>query len=140
VNKTDDDYFADWESHVFGYGYGSAEEHIIPVLKGFLAATPPKGTYDYKLLESACGASPAWLLINTLCHADILEYGTSPRYGWLTGEGRALQKYVGNYSADYLVRQVTGRDENYVPCYPEHCNCDVGPCHNPFWPHKGAGG
>ena len=29
-------YFADWESEVFGYGYGDGEYHIIQKLKSFL--------------------------------------------------------------------------------------------------------
>jgi len=85
--KTEAEYFRDWESHVFGYGYGTGEAYVIPVLKTFLEHCNEgyyKHSYQYDVLEKAVTAPVAWLLINTLCHADIIEYGTSPRYAWLT--------------------------------------------------------
>lgn len=131
------EYFAEWHSHVFGFGYGSGEEHILPALSAFLAAIPHEGPYDYKSLEEAVTPAVAWLLINALCHADIIEYGTSPRYGWLTKQGRALRDFVIAQPADTLYE--TARLDNLDHCAPEFCNC--GPtgytptklCHNPFW-------
>lgn len=64
--KTPDDYFHDWEASAFGYGYGNGEEAIMPVLKAFVSALSADGNYDYKLLEAAAGAAPAWFLINVL--------------------------------------------------------------------------
>lgn len=139
--KSLDDHWTDWEAHVFGYGYGSGEPHTIPALKTWFEAVgrddAPHG-YDYEKLERASGPTVAWLLINALCKADVIEYGTSPRFGWLTEYGEALKAYVDSKSADELL-MLTCRTEDYVHCYPTACNC--GPkgfeegrrCGNPFW-------
>jgi hypothetical protein len=130
--KTIDDHFSDWESHVFGYGYGTGEEPVLRALIQFFGACDGF-KYDYIELEAALTAPVAWLLINALCHADIIEYGTSPRFGWMTNDhGRALARFVRTHSFDEMVR-LTNRDEEYIECYPDHCNCDDGPCENPFW-------
>lgn len=134
--KAADDYFTDWEGVAFGFGYGTGEEYTIPALKSFLAAVPAEGNYDYEALEAACGPAVAWLLINVLCREDIIEYGTSPRFGWLTSEGKALKAYVDAHDAEQLYEAAAGRDENYIPCYPDHCNCAGDPCHNPFWKNR----
>lgn len=140
MTKTLEEYWSDWESQVFGYGYGTGEEHTIPALKTFFAAFGrdefPNG-YDYRKLEAAVGPLPAWLLINTLCHADLIEYGTSPRVGWLTDQGVALKQFVDNKTTEELI-DATERDEGYAACFPNYCNC-VGKegenlCGNPFFP------
>lgn len=134
--KTPQQHFADWESHVFGYGYGSGEEHVLQALKAFLAAVPSEGTYDYRKLEQVCSPTVAWLLINTLAHANVIEYGTSPRFGWLMDNGKALRTFVCGTPMDELVEMTAGRSEEDIPCYPDVCNCDTGDCRvsNPFWP------
>lgn len=138
MSKTLDESFRDWEGSVFGYGYGSGEEHVLGALKAFMAAIPDRA-YDSRVLEAAVTAPVAWLLINALCHADIIEYGTSPRGGWLTEKGKALQGYVSRHSTEELAEIVCNHDEDYTHCYPTACNC--GPhgyeegraCSNPFW-------
>lgn len=138
MEKATTDYFADWEADTFGFGYGTGEEHTIPALQSLLCACPDKGNYDYKTLETELSPPVAWLLINALCRADIIEYGTSPRYGWLTGKGRRLREHMLSWSPDELIRQ-TARDENYTHCDPNACNCGPGGyeegrvCQNPFW-------
>lgn len=135
--KTLDESFRDWEADVFGFGYGSGEPHTLGALKTFLAAIPER-PYNYEVLERACGAQVAWLLINTLCHAHMIEYGTSPRFGWLTPRGEGLKRYVDARSLEELL-EVVSCDEEYVHCYPKTCNCgaegyEVGRvCPNPFW-------
>ena len=139
--KSLDDNFTDWESNAFGFGYGSGEEYIIPALKTFFAAIGRDDSahgYDYQKLEAAVDPLPAWLLINVMCRVDIFEYGTSPRYGWLTPHGERLKAFIDSKTADELA-QLTCRDEDYTPCYPNACNC--GPrgyekgrkCNNAFW-------
>ena len=132
--KTIEENFTDWESDLFGFGYGTGEEHTLKALKDFLAAIPANGTYDYRALESAVTAPVAWLLINMLAGANVIEYGTSPRHGWLTKNGKALAEFVAARSVDQLY-QLTSRDEEYVECYPDHCNCGDGDCRptNAFW-------
>lgn len=136
MTKTIEQHFADWESDVFGFGYGSGEEHIIGALKTFMEAIPfdhLDKPYDYRILEQAVGPAACWLLINALCHADIIEYGTSPRHGWLDRpHGVALQNFIIAHSVDELVK-MTDQPSDYAPCYPGHCNCDESACNNPFW-------
>ena len=137
--KTLKEHFIDWEGHVFGYGYGSGEGHIIPVLKAFLELCcdgDSKRGYDYEELEQELSPTVAWLLINQLCAAQILEYGTSPRCGWLTDEGEALRDFVQLHSSDDLLEMIFSRTEHDNPCYPDCCTCDEGPCNNPFWRSK----
>lgn len=138
-DKTIGQYFRDWEAHVFGFGYGSGEQHIIPVLKKFMAVVPPDDpeasrNYDYLKLEEAVGAPVAWLLLNVLGHADVIEYGTSPRFGWLTRHGYELKGYLDRTSEEDLLTAVRF-DQDYTHCFPDICNC-VDECRNPFWEHR----
>ena len=127
--------FIDWEGYVFGFGYGTGEGHIIPALITFLTSFEER--YDHKELKEKLGASTAWLLINTLCHADIIEYGTSPRFGWLTPQGILLREFVLKHDADYLIGLVCEGD---AECSKDYCNCgdDItsGCKNNPFFFHK----
>jgi len=107
----EDDDFVKWESRVFGFGYGSGELHTIEALVSFILLIDDK--YDCRNLEASLGSTVTWLLINTLCHADILEYGTSPRFGWLTDEGKALQTYIRNKTIEDLVLLACNAKENY---------------------------
>lgn len=139
--KTIEENFTDWESDTFGFGYGTGEEHTLPALKQFLGLCC-KGkyqhSYDYNELSAALTPTVAWLLINTLAHDDKIEYGTSPRYGWLTKTGEALADFVNARSVAQLYK-MTSKDQEYCPCYPNHCNCNEGQdCRptNPFWPKK----
>lgn len=142
--KTNNDYFRDWERHVFRYGYGTGEDHIIPALKAFMAAVPSAGGYDYRTLEVAVGPVPAWLFINRLHAAGLFDYGVSPRFAWLTMEGLRLKSYLDTNEAAALIDIATSEPPGYVECMPDACNC--GPdgyvarrrCPNPFWKSKGT--
>lgn len=60
--KTPEQYFADWESHVFGYGYGTGEEHVLKTLKEFLALCcrgDLKHAYQHEELSEALSAPVA---------------------------------------------------------------------------------
>jgi hypothetical protein len=147
VPKTIQQNFADWQGYVFGFGYGSGERHTLAAVKMFFAtvgegeSSDRQHCYDYQKLEAVLTPTVAWLLINTFCHhtVDVIEYGTSPRYGWLTTEGRALKTFIDLQTLDQLVELCTGQTEEECPCYPNACNC--GPtgyekgrkCSNPFW-------
>lgn len=138
-SKSPDDSFRDWEATVFGFGYGTGEEHVLGALKAFLGATRgDNGSYDYRELEALLTPPVAWLLINALGHADIIEYGTSPRYGWLTMKGRRLRQFVTERGLEDLMA-LMNYDQEHTICHPDACNC--GPhgyeagrkCVNPFW-------
>lgn len=132
--KSIDEYFADWEGAVFGYGYGSGEEHTIGALKTFLESVPLEGGYDYQKLEAACTPAVAWLLINTLARAGVIEYGCSPRFAWLTPSGVRLAEYIRSKTLDELCA-ATDRDQDAIICRPDGCNCQSPDCRllNPFW-------
>lgn len=140
--KTIEQHFIDWESDTFGFGYGTGEEHTLKALKQFLELCR-KGqyahAYDHGELEKTLTPPVAWLLINALAHDDKIEYGTSPRYGWLTKTGEALAEFVKDRTVDQLYDLACdGAYEGH--CYPNHCNCPNGEdCrpHNPFWSKRG---
>lgn len=146
MTKTMDEYFRDWEASAFGFGYGTGEEHILPALKRFLAlcATGSTGRcYDHAEVSRELTPTVAWLLINALCKADVIEYGSSPRYGWLTEHGEQLQAYVATKTADELYDIACKyNSDDYIVCYPDACNCgpngyeDGRVCDNPFWPDR----
>jgi len=144
VLKTLDDNFRDWESYAFGFGYGTGEIHIIPAIKQFLTACPDDGVYDYTILEKAVGPTAAWLFVNVLAQhrVGMIGYGTSPRFGWLNENGKALRAFVLDKTDDYLIGLATNCNEDYAHCYPDACNCgpkgyEVGKvCINPFWPQR----
>jgi hypothetical protein len=144
MTKTLEENFRDWEANVFGFGYGSGETHTIPALKVFLELCNEGSyghSYDHRKLEVALTPTVAWLLINILCKhsVDILEYGTSPRYAWLTKRGEALKEFVSHYTAEQLIDIACDHDQDYVHCYPDACNCgsngyeEEKECPNPFW-------
>jgi hypothetical protein len=151
VNKTQDEYFIDWESTAFGFGYGTGEEHVLRALKSFFAAfgvtygdDHRPNSYDYCKLEEAVTAPVAWLLINRLCshQLDVIEYGSSPRYGWLTPNGEKLKEYIDGKTVEEMDLLVNSTTQDSTICYPDACNC--GPsgfiegrhCNNPFWPKR----
>lgn len=137
--------FADWESGVFGFGYGSGEEYTLAALRQFftLCNGAPSGQYDYEILEREMGPTVAWMMINAMGHADIIEYGSSPRYAWLTEKGQALKHFVMDRPLEDLI-QLTLRDEGADHCYKDACNCGPGGyvegrvCVNPFWQKDAA--
>jgi len=131
-------HFIDWEAQVFGFGYGTGEPHILKALKVFLELCKPSAgypSYKYEELEVVLGATTAWLLINALCHADCINYGTSTRYAWLDDKGKLLQEFVAQHTAQELY-EMTAVDENYIHCMSGHCNCepDQPNCKNPLFP------
>lgn len=122
--KTTEHHFIDWESDVFGHGYGSGEQYTLKALKDFLNLCPVYedfGTnYHYKALEKELTPVVAWLMLNILLKTDILEYGTSPRHGWLTGEGVSLKRFIENknylptveLAIEWVDKQIMKKEEN----------------------------
>lgn len=118
-SKTPEEYFRDWEGNAFGYGYGTGEQHTLPALKTFFDLCIEgeyQCGYDYGKLEAALSPTVAWLLINALCKCDVIEYGSSPRRGWLTKKGKRLKQFVSERTCDELYELVC-RDDSYTPCY-----------------------
>lgn len=96
-------------------------------------------SYDYRELEEVLTPTVTWLMINLLCQKDVLSYGTSPRFGFLTIKGERLKEFILERTVEDLYELAAGGDEFYVECDPDACNC--GPngyeqgriCQNPFW-------
>lgn len=136
-------YFIDWESEVFGFGYGTGEPHVLAALHKFFSLCPPPEVrdrnYDYLKLEAALTPTVAWLLINAMGKADVIEYGTSPRFGWLTPKGYRVREFVLSKTPDVLCDLVCSATQEHFFCGPWTCNC--GPygyepdkaCPNPFF-------
>jgi hypothetical protein len=151
VTKTLEAYFSDWESYLFGYGYGTGEEHVLGALKTFFAHCTKRGnhhdspnSYDYREVEPHLTPQVTWLLINILCGANHIEYGVAPRYGWLTKSGSALKQFFDARAVPEIENVLdrhsaacdpTSSDTYYVHCMPDWCNCGLGDCrpNNPFW-------
>src|ERR1051325_25697 len=109
-----DKHFKDWESATFGFGYGTGEEYTIPALKNFFNLLKEERSYSYEDVEKKFGKLGGWLMINILCHADILEYGTSPRFGWITEKGELLRDYLKTKTPDELYEMTTNIDDSYA--------------------------
>lgn len=108
MTLTDDDrMFASLCSDKLGWGAYGGDEALYPALRSFLMwCTPSEGSgvpaYDYRDVSEVIGAAAAWLLVYALVRADLVEYGTSPRFGWLTPEGCWLRDYVKNRTPEQL--------------------------------------
>jgi len=134
-----DKHFREWEQDAFGYGYGTGEAHILPALHAFLLHLEDGHAYTAHAMEDGLGGPVAWLLINILCRTHILDYGTSPRYGFLTPQGVRLRVYVLSKTPEELYEIVTQEmDPAHPLCSRTYCNCDdgtddVGCQHNPLF-------
>lgn len=139
--KITDKNFIDWEKHVFGYGYGTGEVYTIEVLRSFfeLCSGGPGTQYDYEKLEEKLGGPSTWLLINVFGHSGIIEYGTSPRYGWLTRAGEMLKEYMLSKTFNELYELVMNDSGPQISCFPDLCQCGTEskkePC-NPLFKHE----
>jgi hypothetical protein len=128
-----DKHFVDWEGDVFGYGYGSGEPHTLGALMKFFASLDKGRSYDSDTMEAKLGPEVFWLLINALLHADMIDYGTSPRCGWLTVKGEILRDYLAQHTVDGLCDLLCDhRGMDYVECFRDLCQCEV-PCENPLF-------
>lgn len=124
-----EEYFADWESFVFGFGYGTGKAPILIALQQFmgLCNLSANGRYEYDRIEPVLGPTVTWLLINTLCRVDIIEYGTSPRYGWLTLHGQKLRAFVLSHTLDELVTTLDGEHD-----FDEPSDTDENPFYHTY--------
>lgn len=141
MTKTTEENFRDWHNDVFGCCYGSGEKHIVPALRAFLNLCRRGDcgrSYDFTEIEESVTPPAGWLLINVLCKADIIEYGTSPRYAWLTDAGVRLRDFMLSLQTERLIEVVTEYSNDYIHCYVDACNCfenhqEGRSCQNPFW-------
>lgn len=112
--------FKQWESRVFGYGYGSGEEPVLKAIKVFFESLEPSDgignpMYDYELLEGLLGETVTWLLINAFAHNNVIEYGTSARHGWISNCALFVRDYIKDKSVDELY-DILMSDEDFCEC------------------------
>jgi hypothetical protein len=140
--KTIDSHFIDWINKNITFGYGSGEPHTIPALRKFLSLCgndEHPTSYNYRDIEEAITPLGCWLIMDILGKADIIEYGTSPRFGWLTPHGAKLKDYMISKTDDDLVELVCNMGCDDIIYHQDFCNCGENGysekklCFNPFW-------
>lgn len=112
--------FIDWESRVFGSGYGSGELPILKSIKVFFENLEDKRSYDYEILEKELGETVTWLLINAFDKGNMIEWGTSARYGWLTSCGEFVGNFIKNKTPEQLYEILM--DDHEIIC---QCDGDI---------------
>lgn len=91
-----------------GYGYGTGEYVIVPLIKKFLTLCKANDyKYDHSEIEKKLGQAITWFLINGLCKLDVIEYGTSPRFAWISGDKEDLVHAIVKSSDDELYKIAT---------------------------------
>lgn len=105
--------FKEWESNTFGYGYGTGEAVILPKIRLFLDNLKEECSYDHEEMEKILGETAFWLLLNALCKSGIIDYGTSPRYGWLSEKGEGLRDLYKQKTNDELYEFIMKSDDDY---------------------------
>jgi hypothetical protein len=110
---------------VFGYGDGTGDYYFFEVLSKFfshlysfdsinkgscynynyesLEKISTESYYNYQGLEKILTPNTAWLLINQLGNANLIEYGQSTRYGWMCDRGLFLQALFDYHVKDDLL-------------------------------------
>ena len=64
-------------------------------------------TYDYrKLIDILKSEELAWATIHLLDAHEMIDWGTSIRFGWLDGKGVNLREYFEKYTVDELYQAV----------------------------------
>jgi hypothetical protein len=127
--------FSDWESRVFGAGYGSGELPILKAVKIFFSCLENEYSYDYEKLEEKLGDTITWLLINSFDKGNVIEWGTSARYGWLTSCGEFVRCFIKGKSAEELYNIVMSDNRGLCQCDGEirgegHEDCGKNPMVN----------
>jgi hypothetical protein len=126
--------FIEWESKVFGAGYGTGELPIMKSVKIFFECFN-NNSYDHEILEKALGDSVTWLLINLFNHYNIIEWGTSARYGWLTSSGEYVRDFIKDKTPEELYELLMTDHEPVCMCEGSikdkgHENCGKNPMIN----------
>jgi len=108
--------FRDWETRVFGAGYGSGELPILKAVKVFFDLLEGKRNYSYEVLEEKLGDTVTWLLINAFDKGNVVEWGGSARFGWLTSSGEYVRDFIKNKTPEELYDIVMTDDDGLCMC------------------------
>jgi len=135
--KDEKEWFREWECRAFGAGYGSGELPILTATKRFFELMEDGRSYDSQVLEKELGATVTWLLINAFDKANMIEWGTSARYGWLTSCGEYLRDFITKHSAEELYEIVMADSDSTCLCDGEmHPDCGKNPFVNEKYADK----
>ena len=124
--------FKQWESRVFGAGYGTGELPILKAVKIFFNSLEDR-SYNYEKLEKELGDTITWLLINAFNKGSVIEWGTSARFGWLTSCGEYVRDFIKDKTPEELYELVMEDDEAICECdgeMKEHTECGKNPMVN----------
>lgn len=115
-DHTIEQHFTAWHNEIFPFGYGTGEEHTVYALREFMLATELSDSgnyaYEYDKIEKKIGKVACWMLINILCKCDIIEYGSSPRFAWLTKNGSSLRNFLAKKTLEELYDLACDFDED----------------------------
>ena len=133
--------FKQWEGRVFGAGYGTGELPILKVVKLFFDTLKDDRNYDFNFLEEEVGEQTTWLLINLLSKGNVIEWGTSSRYGWLTSCGEYVRDFIKDKTPEELYKIVTEDNHSICECDGEirgtgHEDCGKNPMVNEDYANK----
>lgn len=98
----------------FECGYGTGEEHTIPLVYKFMELLEDGRLYNFEVMEEVLGKVVAWVLIELLSNCDLIEWGTSSRFGWLTTRGEELRDMVGKFTQAEMYYLVTAIPNDYI--------------------------
>jgi hypothetical protein len=140
MNETKEELnFIDWEGRVFGAGYGSGELSIMKVVKIFFGLLENGESYNYECLEEKLGDTITWLLINAFDKGNVIEWGTSSRYGWLTSCGEFVRDFIKGKTPEELYDILMSEHEPICVCDGEiegHKDCGKNPMVNENFANK----
>ena len=133
--RLDELQFTDWETRVFGAGYGSGELPILKAVKVFFDLLEGKRNYSHEVLEEKLGGTITWLLINAFDKGNVIEWGTSARFGWLTSSGEYVRDFIKDKTAEKLYEIVMADNDGLCMCDGEikgtgHEECGKNPMVN----------
>lgn len=111
-----DKQFKQWEGRVFGAGYGTGEMPILKAVKVFFDNLDDDRSYDFEKMEKKLGDTVTWLLINAFDKGNIIEWGTSARFGWLTSCGEYVRDFIKGKTPEELYEIVMSDDETICEC------------------------
>ena len=133
--------FSQWENRTFGAGYGTGELPILKAVKVFFDSLEDR-EYDYKILEKKLGDTVTWLLINAFEKQNMIEWGTSARYGWITACGEYVKDYIKDKTPEQLYEILMAEhNEPICECNGEmkesgHQGCGKNPMVNEEYANK----
>lgn len=90
----------------FECGYGTGEQYTIPIMYKFMELLAER-SYDFQVMSVAFGEVTTWVLIELLARCDLIDWGTSSRFGWITERGEQLRDMMRKFTQEEMYEIVT---------------------------------